>query len=99
MADPVETVVTEIVAKCCSATECPYRYGDSSGLKKKLGERLLQKIKHRLADGNEVRKLERRIEDLEKVLKMCLVKATLNTTFTVREVGELKKVLNPDKKG
>lgn len=99
MADPVEAIVTEVVAKCCTATECPYRYGDSGTIKKKLGERLLQKIKHRLADGNEVRKLERRIEDLEKVLKMCLGKATSNTTFTVKEVGELKKVLNPDKKG
>ncbi len=99
MADDIGSVATNAVAKVCPAHECPYRYGSAEDIKKRLAERLTQKIKHRLADGNEVRRLERRVEDLEKVLKMCLTKATSNMTFTTKELGEIKKVLNPDKKG
>jgi hypothetical protein len=98
MADPVGVVVADVVIKHCTSHTCPYRYGDSESIKKKLSERLTQKVKHRLADGNEVRVLETRIAVLEKALKSCLTKATSGTVFTKSDLDELKKVLGSPKK-
>lgn len=99
MPDDIGTIATNAVAKVCPSSSCPYRYGNAEDIKKRLAERLIQKISHRLADGKEVRKLESRVTDLEKVLKMCLAKALSNTTFTLKELGDIKRALNPDKKG
>lgn len=98
MAEPVGSVAADTVAKVCTAHECPYRYGDAETIKKKLGERLTQKLKHRLADGNDVRALETRVANLEKVLKMCLSKASAGASFTKSDLEDMKKALNPPKK-
>lgn len=98
MAETVGDIAAAVVAKTCSANECPYRYGDSAAVNKRLGERLAQKIKHRISDGNEVRALENRVAALEKVLKASLVKATSGATFTKQNLEDIKKVLNPPKK-
>ncbi len=95
MADSPGKIAAEVVTKNCPSQTCPYRFGDGDKDVKKLGERLEQKFKHRVADGNEVRVLEGRVASLEKALKTCLAKASSGATLSKAELEELKKVLHP----
>ena len=64
MAESVGKLALKVVAKDCSVASCPYRYGDQS-YSKRAEERIEKQLKHRVADGNEVKELEKRVKDLE----------------------------------
>lgn len=80
MAEPVNKIILSVVQNDCSSLSCPYRYGDESHNKRFL-EKVDRKLKYRVADGNEVRKLKKRVGELEAVLS---------------EVGERKKLSQQD---
>lgn len=67
MAEPANKIVLDIVKSDCSSVTCPYRYGDESRSKKLL-EKVEKKLKYRVADGNEVRNLKKRVGELEAAL-------------------------------
>lgn len=100
MADSAGKLVVEVLKKDCSSLTCPYRAGDSQRVQDKLLDKLDQKLKHRVADGNEVRILEARIELLETAIKKCLIRAHsgMPTTKAQDMAEHLKKALNPKKK-
>lgn len=83
MAEPVNKIILAVVQDDCSSLSCPYRYGDESHSKRFL-EKVDRKLKYRVADGNEVRVLKRRVGELEAVLSQIL------------EVGERKKLSQQD---
>lgn len=67
MAEKPSTLVLDVIKKDCPNKTCPYRYGDGAN-EARLDGKLEKKLKHRLADGNEVRALELKIAQLEKEL-------------------------------
>ena len=67
MAEPVHKLVVLTVKQDCQMHSCPYRYGDKES-ETRLTEKLEKKLKHRVADGNDVRKLEAKVKELEKKL-------------------------------
>jgi hypothetical protein len=67
MAEPANKLVLEVVKNDCSSVTCPYRYGDDSHSKRFL-EKIDRKLKYRVADGNEVRDLKKRVGELEVAL-------------------------------
>lgn len=81
MAEPANKLALDVVKSDCSSVTCPYRYGDESHSKRFL-EKIDRKLKYRVADGNEVRDLKKRVGELEAALS----RAT--------EIGEKRK-LNP----
>jgi hypothetical protein len=96
MADPVGKLVLAVVTDDCPASSCPYRYGDGAG-NKKLLDKVEKKLKHRVADGNEVRVLERRVKELEAASKRALDAAEKGRKLNPQEVAHLRNVLQ--KKG
>lgn len=64
MAEPAGVLVLGVLKQDCSVASCPYKYGDDS-YGKKIAQKIEQKLKHRVADGNEVRALEKRVKELE----------------------------------
>lgn len=91
MADSAGKLVLEVVKKNCQNMTCSYRAGDSGKSQAVLVERIDQKLKHRVADGNDVRTLEARVAELEKVLKQCLQSAISRKSVSEQEA--IKKVL------
>lgn len=93
MAEDVAKIVLDVVKKECSNSTCSYKAGDSQKLQDRLTDRLMQKLKHRLADGNEVRVLEKRVELLEKTLRACLRGSSAGIALHPEVVSEIKKAL------
>jgi hypothetical protein len=96
MADPVGKLVLEVVTSDCPASSCPYRYGDGAA-EKQLLVKIDKKLKHRVADGNEVRVLERRVRELEAAAKRALDAADKGRKLNPQEVTHLRNTLQ--KKG
>lgn len=81
MAEPVSKIVLNVIKHDCAMNSCPYRYGDGQ-FQKRLDEKLAKKLKHRVADGNQVRALEKQVAELKKELlevKAQLLAAKKNT--------------------
>lgn len=96
MADTVGKLVLEVLKKDCGAYTCPYRAGDSQVKQDQFSTRIDEKLKHRVADGNEVRALEKRVDVLEKALRNCL--ALASSRKKTAEVEMIKQALNKKKK-
>lgn len=64
MADSVAKIVVDILRKDCSDSLCPYKLQNERDFKR-LEEKLAKALKHRVADGNEVRKLEKQLTELK----------------------------------
>jgi hypothetical protein len=75
MADTAGKLALDVLLKDCRAYSCPYRAGDSQKARNSLVEILDHKLKHRVADGNEVRILEARVKSLETALRNILAQA------------------------
>jgi hypothetical protein len=90
MAESAGKLVLNIIKKSCSATSCPYRYGDGAG---NLPNQVDEKLKYRVADGNEVRALKRRLKELEAAVQRALDAAEKNRKMNVEEISHLKGVL------
>ncbi len=92
MADPSGKIVLNIVRKDCPSVSCPYRYGDGVNVAR-LGEKISEKLKHRVADGNEVRALERRVAVLESTCTRVLEAADKGRKLNAQEIALLKNTL------
>lgn len=91
MAESVGRLVLNIVKKDCSASSCPYRYGDSAA--SSLPGKVDEKLKHRMADGNEVRVLERRVRELESAAQRALDASAKGRKLNPQEISHLRDVL------
>jgi hypothetical protein len=67
MSTPTEDIILDVITSDCTG-KCPYKFGDGEVRRQKLKTKILTKIKGRISDGNEVRKLTERVNELEKVL-------------------------------
>lgn len=94
MAEPVSKLVLAVVRQDCCLASCPYRYGDDHD-SKRLEEKVEKKLKHRVADGNEVRALEKRVKELEGAISRFILAHRKKIDPT--ELVALQNVLN--KKG
>lgn len=91
-ADTAGKVGLLVVKKECTNLTCCFRAGDSQKAQDRLVSRMDQRLKHRVSDGAEVRKLEARIEILERALKTCLPSAVARKDQV--EVDRIKTALN-----
>lgn len=91
MAEPANKIVLATVKDDCSSNSCPYRYGDESHSKRFL-EKIDKKLKYRLADGNEVRMLRKRVVELEVALSRFLEVAE-KRKLNPQELSRVKAVL------
>ncbi len=97
MATPVGKMVLEVLKKDCKHPTCCYRAGNSDKAQDSFAERVNQKLKFRVADGNDVRVLEERVAELEKLVKnVCLPSAVQRKNQA--EQDAIKKVLERKKK-
>lgn len=96
MADTAGKLVVDVLKKDCKSLTCYYRAGDSGKALNSLTDKLDQKLKHRVADGNEVRALEARVAELEKALKSCLASAIHRKHLAEQDL--IKKALYPERK-
>lgn len=91
MAEPASKLVLDIVQADCTAP-CPYRHGDNVE-SKRLSKKIDAKLKHRVADGNEVRVLEKRVKELESAVKRALEAAEKGRRLNAQEVSHLQNAL------
>lgn len=91
MAESASKLVLDIIAIDCTAP-CPYRGGDGVN-SRRVSKKIDAKLKHRVSDGNEVRVMEKRIKDLEKVAKRVLEAAEKGRRLNAQEILHLQNVL------
>lgn len=96
MADSAGKLTLNVVKKECPNLTCGYKAGDSQKLQDRVVTRIDQKLKHRVSDGSEVRKLEEKLQSQERVLKACLASAIARKDSEQAEM--IKYVLNGKKK-
>lgn len=96
MAEPASELVLGIVKSDCSSVTCPYRYGDQSKSKKFL-EKIERKLRYRVADGNDVRDLKKRIGELETALSRA-VDITEKRKLNPQEVTRYRVISTPKTK-
>ena len=97
MSKSVEQIVLETIQKDCTGY-CSYRYGDGEEHRARLGAKLVEKLKHRVADGNDVRLLTKRIELLEKALGFAIKKMENKVPALAQEITYLRNTLSPPNK-
>ena len=90
MAEPADKLILNIIQEDCTAP-CPYRQGDGVN-SRRLSEKIAKKLKHRVADGNEVRVLERRVKELETVVERIIEAAEKGRKLNPQEIAHLKRV-------
>ncbi len=91
-ADTAGKVALNVIKKECTSLTCCWRAGDADKLQQKVVERIDQKLRHRVADGAEVRQLENKIQIMEKILKGCLTSAIARKDQA--EIDRIKTGLN-----
>lgn len=92
MAESAHKLVIDIVQADCAAPSCPYRSGDGVASRRLL-KKIESKLKHRVADGNEVRALEKRIKELEGAVKRALEATEKGRRLNAQEVTHLQNTL------
>lgn len=92
MAEPASKIVLDIVMEDCPIA-CPYRYGDGDENRQRLKDKIAKKLKHRVADGNEVRVLERRVKELETITTRILEVSEKGRKLNSQEISQLKRIL------
>ena len=97
MSTPVEQIILDTLRSDCTGS-CPYKYGDGDQHRERLAAKLGQKLKHRVADGNEVRVLEKRVQELERVVKDTVMSAR-SVGVTLRDINQLEHILNKKRDG
>lgn len=93
MAEPASKLVLDILQADCTAP-CPYRQGDGVN-SRRLSSKIEQKLKHRVADGNEVRALERRVKEMDAAIRRALEAAEKGRKLNPQEIAHLKRVQSP----
>jgi uncharacterized protein with gpF-like domain len=93
MAEPVQKIVLNTIMDHCPNVTCPYRAGEETN-RKQLEEKIAKKLKHRVADGNEVRALEKRVDKLEKVLRSLLKSGAKLSKTDVENINNALKEKN-----
>lgn len=91
MAEPASKLILDIIQIDCTAP-CPYRHGDGVESRRLL-KKIDAKLKHRVADGNDVRALERRVKELEAVVKRALDAAEKGRRLNTQEIAHLQNTL------
>lgn len=91
MAEPANKIVLATVQSDCISNSCPYRYGDQS-YNERLLSKLEKKLKYRVADGNEVRALKRRVDELEIAVSQVLEIAD-KKKISQQDIAKLRVVL------
>lgn len=91
MADPASKLILDIVQDDCTAP-CPYRQGDGVN-SRRLSKRIAAKLRHRVADGNEVRALEKKVKILEAAAKRALEAAEKGRRLNADEITHLQNAL------
>lgn len=95
----VELMVIDVLKKDCWSTTCPYFRKDSEKAKAKAEDELVRltdkvkgKIKGRVSDGFEVRKLEERTKLLEQTLK-DVIEWAATTNLYKKELEVLRGIV------
>lgn len=94
MAEPASDLVLNILVEDCPSAVCPYRQGDGVN-SRRLSDKVAKKLKHRVADGNEVRALERRVRELETEINRVVEAADKGRKLNPQEIARLKRVQRP----